>query len=494
MKRLVVIAVAALLMTAACGSTVSPARRAAAAASGGDLGANTGTGDTVAGSDTGGGTQSSGATGSAIGAGGGTLNGARGAGSAGAGTAAGSKATTGPIELGFVRTGVSNAAAFGVSLGNTVTETDVDNAVVAAYNDQGGIDGRKITPVYADTDTASSSWDADFEAACAKLTQDNHVVAVLGYVFNHDPSFESCLAKKGIPHLSTTFNVPDTQELANYPLLVALSTPRIERRSIEKVDGALATGVLTKANKLGIVIDSCPGTERAWTQSTKPYILSKGLTITSTFQIGCAHGSGDAASEAGQAGNLVLQFRTAGVDRILIPAVSEGPAVLIIANAAEAQGWHPWYIVSSLANGAVLGGQIPADQAANVHGYGWLPMQDVNPAQWPGRTAAQDRCVAMLKQKGITLQSATDFSFAFNICDSLFLYEIALKATGGRTDGQAIVGAIEALGSTYVSAMVLQGRTTFGRTRHDAPSLARYFAWDGGCSCFTYRPTTFTIS
>jgi ABC-type branched-subunit amino acid transport system substrate-binding protein len=410
-----------------------------------------------------------------------------------AATASGA-AVTAPIELGIVRTGVSNAAAFGASLGNTVTETDVDDALVASFNDRGGIAGRRIVPVYADTDTASSSWDADFEAACAKFTQDHKVAAVLGYVFNHDPAFESCLAKRAVPHLSTTFNVPDVEELRNYPMLFALSTPRIERRSQEKIDGALATNVLTKASKLGVAIDSCPGTERAWTKTTKPYIQSKGLTIASTFQIGCAHGSGDAAAAAGQAGNLVLQFRTAGVDRVIIPAVSEGPAVLIIANAAEAQNWHPWYVVSSLANAAVLGGQMPADQAANIHGYGWMPAQDVNPPQWPSINATQQRCIAMLKQKGVTLKAATDYLYAFNLCDALFIYEIALKATRGRADGSAVTTSVEALGSSYVSALNLDGRDTFSHTQHDAPSVARYFAWDKGCSCFTYRSTMFPIA
>jgi len=348
-------------------------------------------------------------------------------------------------------------------------------------------------PVYADTDTGSASWDADFAAACAKFTQDHKVAAVLGYVFNHDPAFEACLAQKGVPHLSTTFNVPDTTELARYPLLFALSTPRIERRSIEKIDGGLATGILTKASKLGVMVDSCPGTQRAWTGTTRPYIQAKGLNIVSTFELGCAHGAGDVSSEAGQAGNLVLQFRTAGVDRVLFMAVSEGPPTFILANAAEAQGWHPLYVVSSLANAAVLAGQIPPDQAANVHGYGWLPMQDVSPAQWPGTTATQQRCTAILKSKGINPSSATDYSYAFNVCDALFVYELALKATGGRTDGPAIGAAIEALGSSYVSAMNLAGRSTFSRAEHDAPSLARYFAWDGGCSCYTYRQTDVPI-
>jgi ABC-type branched-subunit amino acid transport system substrate-binding protein len=485
-------AVLAAALLAACGSTVSPvARQAAQSGRSGDLvGSEVATGTDALDAATG--VAGTGAIrDGAGGTSGGRVTTRAGAASTGGGRGTGS--TTGPIEIGIVRTAVSNASAFGVSLGNTVTEANVNDALVASFNEKGGIAGRRIVPVYFDTDTASRSWSADFEAACAKFTQDHHVVAVLGYVFNHDDGFEECLTKKGVPHLSTTFNVPDTQVLAQYPLLVALATPRIERRSLEKVDGALATGVLTKASKLGVAIDSCPGTGRAWTKVTKPYLLSKGINIVSEFEVGCADGSGDVGAEAGRAGSLVLQFRTAGVDTIAAMTVSESGAVLIAGNAAEAQGWHPKFIVSSLATTAVLTGQMPASQLANVHGYGWLPVMDVSPDRWPSIPPSAQRCIATLKDKGIKLSAPADYAFAFNICDAMFVYEAALRSTGGRTDGQAVVRAVEALGSSHPGALTLDGRLTFGPTRHDAPTFARYFAWDTSCSCFTYRSYSFTF-
>jgi hypothetical protein len=415
------------------------------------------------------------------------------AGGATATTASAARAVTDPIELGFVRTGVSNAAAFGASLGNSISEADIVSALVAAYNDRGGIVGRRILPVYADTDTGSTSWDVDFAAACASFTQDHHVAAVLGYVFTHLDSFEACLGNKGIPHLSTTFNVPDAPTLKQFPLLLALATPLIERRSLAKIDGALTTGAVTRNSKLGIVLDACPSTKAAWNKTIRPYLTAKGLTVAATFEVGCAHGAGDAGAEAARAGNLVLQFRTAGVDTVIFMTVSEGPALLIFSGGAEAQGYHPRYVVSSLANAAVLGNQIPARQAANVDGYGWLPSQDVKPQYWPAITAPATRCLAMLKTKNIVPTAPADFAFAFSACESLFLYETALTATRGRSEGKGIVAAIEALGSSFTSVENLDGSSTFGRTRHDAPSHARHFAWTANCTCFTYRSTVVQI-
>lgn len=491
--RLRAIALLLAVAAAACGSTVPQAQRQASGLDAAELdgapAADAGVdaeGEELAGADAG--------AGAAAGVGGATRGGATRAGATSATAGVGGSASAkGPVEIGMVRTGVSNAAAFGASLGNTVSEAAIYDALIAAMNDQGGLAGRRIRPVFADTDTASANWDADFEAACAKFTQDNKVVAVVGYVFTHSDNFEGCLAKRGIPHLSTTFNVPDAGVLRQYPLLMALTTPRIERRSLLKIDGGLATGVLTKASKIGVVIDGCPGTKRAWTDVALPYLRAKGLTVASTAELGCAQGAGDAGAEAGRAGNVVLQFRSAGVDTIFIAAVSEGPGILIFGNAAEAQGWRPKYVVSSLANTAVLEGQIPAGQAANVHGFGWLPSQDVAPTRWPAQPPGAERCMALVKSQGVKLQAPADFAFAFNGCEGLFMYEAALKATGGRTDGPAVVAAIEALGSSYRGVMNLDGRMAFSPTLHDGPSLARYFAWDGGCRCFTYRNTTLTI-
>ena len=71
---------------------------------------------------------------------------------------------------------------------------------------------------------------------------------------------------------------------------------------------------------------------------------------------------------------------------------------------------------------------------------------------------------------------------------------VLFKATHGNTGGPGIVAAVEALGTSYVSALNLEGKDSFSHAQHDAPSLSRFFAWDTGCSCFTYRSYTFPIA
>ena len=128
-----------------------------------------------------------------------------------------------------------------------------------------------------------------------------------------------------------------------------------------------------------------------------------------------------------------------------------------------------------------------------MHGFGWLPSQDVPPSGWPAPPAPAQRCIKLLESKGIKLQAAADYQFAFNGCEALFAYETALKATGGRSDGPLVVAALEALGTSYTGVMNLDGRMSLSRTQHDAPTFARYFSFDSSCTCFVYRPATLTI-
>ena len=106
-------------------------------------------------------------------------------------------------------------------------------------NDSGGLAGRKIVPVVADTDTATARWETDYQAACATFTEDHHVSAVLGYSFAMIESFESCLTKAGVSHLSGGYAIGDEKTLDDYPALVATTNPTVDRRYLVQLDGAV---------------------------------------------------------------------------------------------------------------------------------------------------------------------------------------------------------------------------------------------------------------
>lgn len=386
------------------------------------------------------------------------------------------------MQIGLLVTATSNAKAFGVSTGATASEQDVDDALIKGLNAQGGLAGRKITPIYAKTDTGSSNPENDFAAACARFTQDNHVEAVLGYNFTYYNSFESCLAKRGVPHLSTGFNVADPVELAKVPLLRALDVPTIDRRGLLKIDNGFADKVLTTSSKLGIITDNCPGTARSLNKVVLPQLKARRLSEPRVVTISCTT---DAAAASSALSNAVLQFRSSNVDQVVFHSVSEGPPLLLFATSAESQGYRPGYLMTSLGNLDLLSGLLPASQLKNVNAYGWLPTQDVPPSRYGPRNASQKRCLALLKTGGVAPTAGQDYYYAYNVCEAFFLYERALAGTGGSTSGRAVVDAVSSLGTGFES-LTNDGGSLFSRDRPDAPRAARRATFSTDCRCFSY--------
>lgn len=483
MRRQLTTAVAVLALLAGCGSTVQQQGGVAASDRGSDATAAGGTSDELGGID-----GSGGLDGAASGA---AATGPRSAAGRTRSTAAGGTASasstarsqTGPIQLGFLNTKVGNAAAFGINVGETYPPGQIFEAVVKAMNAKGGMAGRRIVPVVADTDTASASWESDYQAACAQFTQDNKVAAVLGYSFALLESFESCLAKAGVPHLSGGYAVGDEATFERYPHLIATTNVTADRRFVLQLEAPMKAGVLTTANKLGLLIDDCAPQARAYQRSMAPFIKSKGLNVVATTTMSCAQGAGDVGGVAAQIQNAVLQFRSRGVDTV----VTEGVPVVVFAQQAESQGWRPTYLLTSTSGGAALGTNVPAGQAANMRGFGWLPAIDVTTGRQPPATPAQQKCLDMLRAEGIVPAQYNDFLSAYTTCDALFLYEAALTATRGAADAASVVRAITALGAGYQSPSTLNGRTSFGPRRRDAPAEYRPWGWDSSCSCFVYK-------
>ncbi len=402
---------------------------------------------------------------------------------------------TGPIKVGILLTAVGNADAVGIEVGNTYSEREFDDALIEALNKRGGLHGRRIIPVYAKTDTASTDWSTDFQKACAKFTQDDRVDVVLGSDFAYFANFERCLARAGIPHLSNSSNVPDNQELRQFPLLRALIVPTIDKRSIAKLQGAINSGFLTPENKLGVITDSCPGTQRAWQQVVKPFLARHHITVAATADEGCADGYNSSFSAAGAAvGNATLSFRSKGVDRITFITVSESGTMIVMAHDASSQHYYPGWILSSLAGTALLQDQAPQDEMRNTRVYGWLPSQDVKPSQYPEPNAAQRRCYSLVKSQGVTPVSTADYSYTQSICEAVFVYEAALGNSHVDTEGRAVIAGLGKVGRSYQSVFDIGGAADFSIDRlNDAPRLYREARWEAHCSCFAYAGPTYPM-
>lgn len=392
----------------------------------------------------------------------------------------GAPANHSPIELGFVVTKVSNIGSFGVSSGSTIPDQQIDNALVNAMNKHSGLDGHKIVPVYGVTDTAASNWSDAFQSACANFTQDHHVAAVVGYLFVYLESFESCLAKAGVPHLYGGYQPGDIPGQSEFPTLVSTTNPSADLHYKIGFAGAIASGLLTPKTKLGVVLDTCANDDQAFNRVAAPYLKAHQITYV-TFTLACGQGSSDDTKEVAQVGSAELHFRAEGVSTVF----AEGPVALFFALAAETQGWHPQYLMTE--GGAAFEGNLPADTLSHFHGFGWEPSADVDPAHQPYPwTKSEQRCLQMVKSEGLKPSGYNDYMETFTTCDGLELYAAALAADGGQTAAGPVVSALESVIGKTQLASVYGGRGRYAADEHGGPSVYRQWGWLPKCSCFGY--------
>jgi hypothetical protein len=142
---------------------------------------------------------------------------------------------------------------------------------------------------------------------------------------------------------------------------------------------------------------------------------------------------------------------------------------------------------------AVQEANTPKTQLANAVGLGWMPSIDSSrvPPVLPGtRRCLQD----LQKGAGIAPQSPADRVYAFGACDTVSLYDAALRATHGNADVSRVLAAVSALRMAFPAATSYGEKTDFSNGRRTGPAQGRIFAWSTGCGCFDYTGSPVSLT
>jgi hypothetical protein len=482
------------MMMAGCGSTVSGhlETRAAGQVPGDNLGTSStagslGSGGAATGAGSSGtlagGSSTTGAAGnSATGAGGSVVGGTGSTGSAGSiGSAQASHSKT--VQIGFLVTKCGNCNLLGSKYAQSGhSEQDVMQAFVNDQNSRGGVLGRKIVPVFATEDTASTDFSTMLQSICATFTQDHHVAAVVGAGFGYSDILGDCLTKASIPIIDAmrTTGVPDSQNFRTHPGYVVPGEPELDVYSLAAYTSAMADGWLTTKTKLGVLNYDCPGSVRVWKNVVKPYLDANHINVVDNYTANCLSGASDVGKAAQDVQQAELQMRANGADAI---AITDVPLV-VFAEDAESQHYYPKYLATE-GGGATYESLLPASQASNVHAPGWEPSFDLDASHQLPLTAQQRTCLASLTHGGLSGQTASEHSAYFSLCGGWQLYLQAIGKAGDFTSSR-LLDAINSLGSSFVSPFTLGGATSLGPNKHGAPVKYRTELYNSGCSCFQY--------
>lgn len=389
-----------------------------------------------------------------------------------------------PLKIGvlYPDNGAANAA-LGVTTNAASSPKAIMDALVAALNRDGGLAGRKLTVDYYPLDATSSDYSTQANAACAHFTQDIPVPVVLDLALGNRYGMATCLARHGVADFGQ--GTTDTDNDNAVGLFASPDWMTSSRRYPAVVTGLHATGYLTSSNKIGVLLENCPYLQRAYKQAVLPEISRLGLKLVDTEGINCTTGFSSAGPAASDIQSAVLHFRSNGADRLLIVSDYEQVALLLLANNADSQAWHPGYMLSSAAQTEVMRANIPSGQWPQLHGIGWSPGLDIDTPRQALPPASQ-HCLDLIKRGGVTVSGWQNTYVATTECSVVFFLQAALQGSGGNANGSALIAAVEALGTSYVSPGIVEGSTFFGSSRRDGPAAVAPFAYLAACRCLTY--------
>ncbi len=389
------------------------------------------------------------------------------------------------ITLGVELLDVGAAAAAEESAGVESAEssnqeaTAIVEAVVDGLNTDGGVAGRDVEVVFHFTNIGEGTFENRDQETCAAFTEDNEVFAVVTLA-NGTIGLAECLANADTPvvwdqGVSWPFDQGDLEALAPYlylPTKVNLS------RFGAYVNGLADQGFFEPDSVVGLVRYDLPSHDRAVEEVIVPALEEQGLSLAQDFAFTPANSVDDLTNVSVQAANAVVQFRDAGVDRVLfLPTAQVIP--LLFPIVAEVQDYRPRYGISTADAPDFMATSVPDAQLEGALGVGWDPLKDLgleNGADVIGENEIWSRCEELLVGAGLPEEGA-------QVCSPFLFLQEALDGVDG-VNPDSLRAGVDALGTTEYSAVNFG--TDWAADVYDGPSEMRPLAYDAGCDCFQY--------
>lgn len=247
-----------------------------------------------------------------------------------------STATGSPIKIGFSYTDWAALKQAGYPVNFRTDDSAQEDAMVNWANAHGGLGGHKIEAVKVKVTTVDPN---SVHAACLKLTQQDHVFAVLD-----NGAFigsTACITKQNKTLMNGTVPGGDQDYLSQFPNMMSESAD-LNQSAIDLIGGGASMGFFKIPGKLGILRNGCDPAD-VWDGPNGIHSLLKQLGITSKdyveYKDACDYGvtAGQTAAQA------LLGFKAAGVTKVLAGTGSAMEKTL--SAQGEKQGFKPAWLI-----------------------------------------------------------------------------------------------------------------------------------------------------
>jgi ABC-type branched-subunit amino acid transport system substrate-binding protein len=376
------------------------------------------------------------------------------------------------LEVGFALLGAKGTP------GDDKQLTDI---MVDWVNEHGGIAGRTLRAVHHGTEATSGTWATQAQEACATLTEDNQVVVAVSSFVGGSDAMSGCFASKGVPYVESNlwpFSAADYARLAD--ILYQPGRMNADRWAKVYVDGLQAAGYFEKNAKLGLLRVDGATFDHVANDVFKPRLASLGLKLAKEVVMSNPNGVGDYGRLGAQVSNAIVQFRSEDVDHLMFlePA---GAVPFFFMPAAESQGYHPRYGLSSSDIPATQAAQSPGNQLERSVFVGWMPASDVGTQGYPEGNPIWNQCKQIMQEAGIPADTSSIYTIGR--CDAVLFWKAVLERAKSWTRA-GIRAAVDSLGTDYQSGYTFSTRLAAGQ--HDGATAYRLGAFDTGCACYKY--------
>jgi hypothetical protein len=355
-------------------------------------------------------------------------------------------------------------------------------AVLKYVNAHGGLGGRRAKAVYHTTDLNTNNWQAESQETCTAFTEDSQVFAVVAFGLLAPPV--DCYARRNTPLVRNSGVYIHEQRLfeAHPGFLYTPGMPTAERSIRAYIDGLASQGYFANG-RIGLVRFDSPTYARLSNEVLKPRLAAHGLRVEKEIAFNEPQTVAAFSDVAASSANGILQLRSSRIDRVIF--LDEGGIIpFFFLPEAESQGYHPRYgFMSNQQMAGALQQQMPKAQLLNSRGVGWLPPQDVDFANDPGKTPGRALCLKIFADAGISIPAHQTQLEALRYCDAILFLGAALRGASAPSPAALQQGA-SSLGDSFSSALAFT--THFGPGGYGGPSVYRNVLFDDPCGCFRY--------
>jgi ABC-type branched-subunit amino acid transport system substrate-binding protein len=362
-------------------------------------------------------------------------------------------------------------AEFNARVNSDTAKTQIANysKMTDYVNQQGGIGGCTIEPVFALLALGAPDMAAEEQAACTSLTEDNEVQVAVLVETTFAQGLVDCLGKRSVPVVFGDQSVA-TKDWANGKKAgVYVPYDFYGERWAGMMNDLKSAGYFKRAPggppvKAGIIYRDSPVDTQLVDKALVPRLKKLGIPVETAAY------STNTAETASTFNSAVLKFKDAGVTNVIF---GPGPVQMLFQNAAESQQYRPRYAFTSRNNMRFGVNLAPPAQFKDAVLVGWNPWLDGVPATEQPANSAVAACQKVYPPGQIL---GTE-SLTFGWCDEVtFLHEAGKNAPNLTAAG--IAKGVAKLGTTWKSAQLYGGSAAFPGGRHDGANAVHILTYD----------------